>query len=209
MANSRASARGFSLIEMLVVLVIVGVLVMVAVSRIGNSRSNAVVSVTDQVEATLYAAQRVTTTSLGMVEITLSGSWEDRNLILSYTGAAPADVFQYTSLTANQPDFRKAGIDPTGGDKWPSMYGTKPSFVGAEGTEVLAAMEQPLQGLAGKKVSITATRKEFSDPCFIAIVPMDDQRKPLYGGPMGLVVMQGHLIYKYLRSGGDQPWRRA
>ena len=69
MAADRSRNRGFSLTEVLVVLVILGVLLAVLSSRLGNSYMSAVVSVTDQVEATLYAAQRTATTSLSLVTL--------------------------------------------------------------------------------------------------------------------------------------------
>ena len=87
--------------------------------------------------------------------------------------------------------------------------GDKPALTGPDGAAILAALEQPMRGLSGGKVTITATRKEFSTPCFIAVVPVDSNGAPLYSGPAGLVVVQGHLIYKYIRSESGKPWRRA
>lgn len=215
MANRRTLARGFSLIEMLLVLAIIGILALVAVSRVGNNYLNAVVSVTNQVEATLYTAQRSSTTSLNMVELSATGTWATKDFKLAWKESvpppqvaqepAPADIFQFSS---NQADFRRAGVDPTTSG-WPTGLGAKPALTGSDGAALLTALEQPMRGLTGGKVTITATRKEFSTPCFIAIVPMDSSGAPLYSGPAGLLILRGHLIYKYIRSESSQPWRRA
>lgn len=208
MLMDRRPARGFSLMELLVVLAILAVLVLAGVRYLGSGYTNAVVAVTNQVEATLYAAQRATTTTLTTVDVTATGSWTDRNFVLAYTGAAPADVFRYVQ---GQPDFQKAGIDPTT-DGWPSGLGDKPALSSASDSlaaPVVAALDKPMLGLSGAKVSVTATRKEFGSAFFIAVVPVDSQGRALYSGPAGLVVVEGHRIFKYLRSEKNKPWRRA
>ncbi len=207
MVRTRTRVRGVSLIETLVVLIILGVLTLALIPKMGSSYTNAVVSVTNQIEGFLYAAQRSTTTTLNTVTITASGTWEAKTFRLTYGSAAPADDLRYSN---KQPDFLKAGVDPTT-TGWPSSLGSAPSF-GASSSftaSMVAGMAKPLVGLNGGTVNITGTRKEFSSPFFIAVVPYDSSGKPLYSGPAGLVVVEGSRIYKYVRSSKTGPWRRS
>jgi len=208
----RLREAGVSLIEVLLVLAIVGILAGVATyslssSRAGASYINAVVAVTDQVEATLYAAQRASTLSLAMVDVQVSGSWENKDFRMTYTGAAAADDLRYVPKI---PEFLKAGVEPTQ-DKWPSELGEKPAFKDDVplAKDLLAAMDQPLQGLSGGKVTISGTTRTFNTPFYIAVVPYGNDGKPMYSGQAGLLVVRGHMIFKYLRPEKDKPWRRA
>lgn len=74
--------RGYSLIELLVVLVIVGILTAVGVMMIGDRRGSGVRSVMDEIEGVLYSAQKASMASSRDIYITTTGTWVDGSLIM-------------------------------------------------------------------------------------------------------------------------------
>jgi len=82
MSISRWSRRGFSLIEMLVVLTIVTILVVAGVAYMGDRNGAAVRSIMDELEGNLSLAQKGTIVTTKDVYVTTDGTWADGTLIL-------------------------------------------------------------------------------------------------------------------------------
>lgn len=74
--------RGYSLIELLVVMVIITVLATVGVMMIGDRRAGAVRSVMDEIEGVLYNAQKSSFASSRDIHVTTAGAWIDASLIM-------------------------------------------------------------------------------------------------------------------------------
>lgn len=74
--------RGYSLIELLVVMVIITVLAFVAVMMIGDRRANAVRSVMDEIEGVLYNAQKASFASSRDIYVSTNGAWMDETLVM-------------------------------------------------------------------------------------------------------------------------------
>jgi len=75
MARPAGGVRGYTLFELLVVLIIVGILAVGAVTTIGNKRSGSVRSLLDEVEGTLVGAQQGTGVGLTNVTLLADGTW--------------------------------------------------------------------------------------------------------------------------------------
>ena len=86
--------RGYSLIELLVVLVIVGILAVVGVIMIGNRPAGSVRAVLDELEGVLASAQKRAVATGQDVVISTSGDWGVPNILtMTYTGATGGDGF--------------------------------------------------------------------------------------------------------------------
>lgn len=76
--------RGYSLAELLVVLVIVGILAAVGVTMLGNRPAGGVRTILDELEGELMAAHKDAVATGRDVFIGTMGDWEDSSLILGY-----------------------------------------------------------------------------------------------------------------------------
>ena len=110
LSTSRARRTGFTLIEILIVVVIVGILLGVAIPRVGTSVRQDRVQRAAQVgqgmldEAALFAARRRTP-----VNVTISGNW------LQVTDRASGTVLRRRSFGAGQELNATLAISPSGG----------------------------------------------------------------------------------------------
>jgi prepilin-type N-terminal cleavage/methylation domain-containing protein len=114
--------RGYSMIEMLMVLAIVAILAVVGVSMIGNKSAGSVRSVMDEVEGTLMAAQKLAVSAGKDAQIVTQGNWAPGDignppLIITYgANQTPANILA-AGLTAAE-SFKVAlvynGTTPVG-----------------------------------------------------------------------------------------------
>jgi len=103
------SSRGYSLIEVLMVLAIFAVLAVVGVSMIGNRRAASVRSLLDEVEGALTNARQAATATGRDVAIETWGTWSaGAPLVMAYGDASllptltPLQPVDYLKATANQ-----------------------------------------------------------------------------------------------------------
>lgn len=84
--------HGYSLIELLIVMVIVTILATVGVLMIGDRRASAVRSVMDEMEGVIYNAQKASFASSRDIFISTQGNWADETLILDGRPLQPPPV---------------------------------------------------------------------------------------------------------------------
>lgn len=110
LSTTRGRRTGFTLIEILIVVVLVGILLGVAIPRVGTSvrqdrvQRAAMVAQGMLDEASLFAARRRTP-----VNVAISGSW------LQVTDRASGTVLRQRSFGAGQELNATLAINPTGG----------------------------------------------------------------------------------------------
>lgn len=146
--------RGFSLVEMLVVLTIVGILAVVGVSMIGNRQGSAVRSLMDEIEGSLTNARQAATSTGRDVALDNWGIWSASNpLVMAYgdaTALTDAQIKSYAlgllggtappNNAANGPSVAvvfhfmpadttqaRAEVVISGSTDWATAMGTAPS----------------------------------------------------------------------------------
>lgn len=220
--------RGFSLIELLVVLVIVGVLAVVGVMMIGNKPSGSVRTVMDELEGTLSGAHKLAVSTSRDVLLVTQGDWGGGapNMMLAYGDATLGQVTILTNGLVAPEAFRVA-VNSGGGLQREHMYagvvtaataawwGTagagsesinaKAPFGGAGAVWLNLLTASPnlfLGGTTVGSVRISGANKRFSTTFWIEVVSLRDGQ-PIAGGPMGVIVVQanGAQIYKFYNPG--------
>ena len=210
---------GFSLIELLVVLAILGVLSMVGLSMLGDRKGNAVRGVMDEVEGVLLAAQRNSMATGADVLIEAKGTWTDGSLTIdgrrtsttsstTRTGSE-SEVFK-SGYLKGRADHRYAGIVDTAG--YGTALGSGSSLVDVSpGSEepFRAALGNNLCSAAGQTVTVSGLSKRFTKGFCIYITGLRDGN-PVIGGPVGVIVVPANTsgVYKFYRREGQTNWRR-
>lgn len=208
--TSWKAASGYSLIELLLVLVIVGILVVASVQMIGNRPATAVHSIMDELEGVISAAHKGTTSTLGDITLTATGNWTAATpATLTYTGASgPSSNFVYTPTSR---DHQYAGIDCGSGwsdDAITSLQGVVPFSADATFLAALAPSAQLFK--AGNPAPvINGYSKRANSGFYIAVVGLRGG-VPVTSGPVGVLVMPAGsgTIYKFYRSNSAESWRR-
>ncbi len=218
---SRPTNRGYSLIEMLLVLVILGILMAAVSGSIGDRKGTAVKAVMDQVEATLLAAQRQTVAMGSDVIITTNGKWKTGSLELTYTGAVANTQDAFRSLYKNKAqDHMYAGIDA--GDTWYSKLddtiklekladsGDAAKFPIDLAPSVKDAMAKALFTGGANTITINGYNKRFTTGCYVAVMGLSGSGLTNPKGPIGVVVVpkDSTTVYKFYKREGENTWRR-
>ncbi len=210
--TSWKAASGYSLIELLLVLVIVGVLVLASVQMIGNRPATAVHSIMDELEGVISAAHKGTTSTLGDITLTATGNWTAATpATLTYTGASgPSSNFVYTPTSR---DHQYAGIDCGSGwsdDAIASLKDVVPFAPVAPATTTPfrdALANQLFKGSFAPVIN--GYSKQANTGFYIAVVGLRGGA-PVPSGPVGVLVMPAGsgTIYKFYRSNSAESWRR-
>ncbi len=117
MAQPFQREKGFSLIELLVVLTIVGILTVVGVVMIGNRQAGAVRSLLDELEGALTNAHQAAVASGRDVAIVSWGTWQNANPLVIAHGDAELFDAQIQTAADNLRDSQPlaAGLSQTVG----------------------------------------------------------------------------------------------
>ena len=221
-------SAGFSLIELLVVLVIVGALASVGVYTLGNRSASAVRQVLDELEGTLLSAQKLAVATGQDVLVATQGEWSATTpLALSFGNATLGGP----AILLNGQTDPASFLFTTGGREFMStavVTATNPGWWGTGNTDIntVAPFNDPNSGFQGllttypnlfqggavaSSARISGINKRFTTTFWIEVVAFRGGG-PVAGGPMGLLVVQanGASIYKFYNPGvaSGGAWRR-
>lgn len=228
---------GYSLLEVLVVLIIVGILATVGVTSLGSRPTQSVRSVLDELEGTLASAHQLAVSTGRDVTVAVSGSWSSTDpFLLAYgnattatgtavsastllaTGATAAEAFRFL---LGRRDYAYAGVVVAGSSWWATTASANTAICSVEpfrdSTSSFASLvNDPSSDTANLSamgsVKISGVSKRFNSSFYIAVVGLRNG-SPWMGGPMGLIVVlkNGATIYKFYNPGkveGSDAWRK-
>jgi len=212
------SKLGYSLIELLIVLVIVGVLGMVSVTMVGNRPSAAVRGILDEFEGVLLSAQKQAVATGQDVVLSTSGEWSATNpLTLSLTdstgtpitGAANHGFVVAHNATGLLREHLHGGVVTVTNATWwttaqgsgshlstdintvePFSDNTITAFQSGTGSVLKDSTLNLFQGgsTPSTTVRVSGISKRFTTTFWIEVVGMSNGL-PMAGGPMGVVVV--------------------
>ncbi|MBP1628587.1 MAG: hypothetical protein H6Q00_3062 [Holophagaceae bacterium] len=222
------SIRGYSLIELLVVLAVVSILAVAGATTLGNRSSGAVRGVLDELEGTLLSAQKRASATGRDVMIATQGNWGGASpaLLMGYGEATDGSAKILTDALSSSEAFRVA-VGSGGGLRrehlhagvvtqpnatwWATTRGTSDDITGqppfnqaSSGFQgVLTADPNLFQGDESVgTVRISGANKRFNSTFWIQVVAIASGQ-PVVGGAMGLLVVQGNgaQVYKFYNPG--------
>lgn len=210
MTPAHPSSRGFSLIELLVVLIIAGILAMVGITSLGSRRKAAVRDLTLQMYSVLVDAQQLARSTGQMVTLHVKGTTSD-TLSIDFEYTAPPNgtltrgggfsvATQGVNAMYGVPGIRKAQVTATNVDcssfsglglvsNWNAFFvDANALFQGSDST----AMTFSNQG-------------QISQDCFVTVC----SPTPRVADPIGLVVAtRRNGIHAYIFTGEQgATWR--
>lgn len=232
-----ARSRGFTLVEMLVVLFIVGILGVSATIYLSSKGSGGVRSVMDEMEGVLMAAQKNTLLMSRDVYVSTDGTWmggslimdgrpfREPNVVPNPPGAAdlvPGDDTRrqgpssecFRSLYPNSRDHRAAAVLTSAQENWYARArGSAPDLLAVEPVasqaDLVKALGNRLFTGGANSVVINAQNKRFEQGFSVVVVSMAGSN-PRPNGAVGILVVPANstVVYKYFKAEGESTWRR-
>jgi prepilin-type N-terminal cleavage/methylation domain-containing protein len=213
--------RGFSLVELLVVLAIVGVLTTVGIFTLGDRKGNAVLGVMDDIEGVVLAAQRNAMATGADVTLEATGSWTGGNFVIDGRRADPAapatrlgsasEIFTSKYLQG-QRDHLSAGVDSGAG--YALALGAAPplaTVAPGNAEPFLTALGNNLcTGTGTKTVRVSGITKRFETGFCIIVTGLRGQGAVAADGPVGVIVVPANMssVFKFYKPEGETQWRR-
>ncbi|BDU73372.1 pilus assembly FimT family protein [Mesoterricola silvestris] len=232
MIRKRESSPGYSLIELLVVLSIIGILSLAMVMTLGDRAGNSVRAVTDEVTGVIYSAQKASVSSGRSVTLAVNGTWTGGGApSLGTAGALLMDGRPFDSTVVNPDPYTgvrvgassetffsqfgrslrthlQAGVatDATANGLADSIR-TLPPF--STDAAFLAAYGNPLCNGGQANVVVDGNTNRFTTGFSVVVVALaGGQADP--NGPMAVVVVPRNSAapFRFYRSSPTQNWRR-
>ena len=226
-------AGGFSLLELMVVLVIIGGIVLATASRLGSRMNGAVKTLADQVEATLYQAQQSAVSTGKDVSVATGGTWTSAATPL-FIDPRPFDTTVAPPATGYDPtaDNRAGGARATSSEVFWSLFtkqsrdhmnacvdtanstladGLKTSVPFSADATFLAAYNNRLcNGGALNWAMVNAATKRFNTGFSIVILGTTTSGLVASSAPVAVLVVPANSsnIYRFYRAEGATTWSR-
>ncbi len=212
--------RGYSLIELLVVLAIVGILAIVSVFMLGDRRGNAVRGVMDELEGVVLAAQRnAMATGTDVTLETSAGTWVAGTWSLDGRQTDPlnpparlgssSEIF-ISHFNQGQRDHMHAGV--VGADDYATALGSASALASVPPCDVEpfhSALANNLYTGAVQKITISGLTKRFNTGFCIVVAGL---RGGAVGasGPVGVIVVPANManVFKFYKREGETQWKR-
>jgi prepilin-type N-terminal cleavage/methylation domain-containing protein len=238
MLHVAKARRGYSLIEVLVVLSIVGILAMVGLSSFGSRENGGVRSIMDEIEGTLANAQSTAVITSQDVYLSTQGTWVGGDLLLdgrplnntvayppSATDVAAGDDTKrsgsssecFRSHFQNQRDHMSAGVATTAA-WYTTALGTATdlknvpvvsALTAAKGADLVGALGNRLFTGSANYVIVNGYTKRFETGFSVVVIGLS-AGAPAARGALGVLVVPagGSTIYKFFKPSGSDTWRR-
>ena len=235
--STRPGQSGYSLIELLVVLVIVGVLVLVGLSMLRRPKLTAVRTVMDQVEGAIMQAQKTAQATGQDVVVAVNGTWTatgtpdltaatspfilDPRRFLTPTSIPPPDPYTGVRVGANSEtlaslytrggrDHMDAGVatNATGNGLANSLAGVPP-FNSATDTSFATALGNQLCNGGQNSVTVNGVTYRFTSGFSIVVVALASGA-PDPSGPVGVLVVPKNSanVFRFYKGAGVSTWIR-
>lgn len=229
------SARGYSLVELMLVLFIVGVLTIVGLHYISGRQPGGVRSILDELEGALMNAQKATIVTSRDVYISTAGDWLDASMIMDArpfksTVASPPLAGDLTpgddtkrqgpssecfrSHYLGNRDHNAAGVATSAHEAWyATARGAAPDLAGvvpiSAQPDFVAALGNRLFTGGANNVVVNGLTKRFETGFSVVVVGLAGGN-PMPNGPVGIIVVpaNGSSVYKFYKAEGESTWRR-
>lgn len=229
MPGQQRREGGYSLIEVLVVLSIVGALAIGGSMYLTGKKNYAVRAVLDEVEAALSGAQKSTVATGNDVIMAASGDWKAGTLRLDTRPLLPTanpmndDIYDpdkrigalsevFTSKYASLPQHRAVAIttDTTSYTVALGDGDDLKAFPLFKNEPYKSAVANSLFDGNKKRIVINGLTKKYQTGFSVLVVGVTNSGLPIKNGPMGMLVVpsEGTAIYRFYRAEGEKTWKR-
>jgi prepilin-type N-terminal cleavage/methylation domain-containing protein len=226
-------SRGFTLVEMLMVLAIASILVFAVAKSVSSRQKPAVISLLDQLEGQVQDALVQSRLNPGQtLQFRAAGSWSGQTLQIALLNSTGTQAIGSSLFSQGRQDLTAAGIDIN--DAWvgtalsgrTALSATPPCdsdpfftallpanlLCDGSGTGADPAAAPPFPPpTGGKTVFVNPISQQFTTPFHITVVGLA-QGQPYAGAPIGYLVVSGNRVFKFYSPGPStnpaQTWRR-